>query len=73
MSDRIENQANRLDQVTQELEKALAHAKIASSHFRSQEIPRACAHTVAVLGHVAVVNGLLQELAIDHRLAAKTI
>jgi hypothetical protein len=71
MSERLEVQAKRLDDLVRELEKTVAHAKVAAAHFRSQEVPRACAHTMAVTGHLVVADTLLKEIAVDHRLAAK--
>lgn len=66
-----EDQANRLEQIAAELEKAVAHARIAAGHFRNAEVPRGCAHAFATEGHLFVVNDLLKECAIWHRLAAK--
>jgi hypothetical protein len=70
-NEKLEAQAKRLDEIAKELEMALAHTKTGANHFRSGEVPRGCAHTVAVQGHVIVANELLQEIAKTHRLAAK--
>jgi hypothetical protein len=67
----FEQQANALDEAAAELEKAAAHAKTAAAHFRSSEVPRACAHVLAVEGHLQATTESLAEIAKRHRLAAK--
>lgn len=71
MNEKLEIQAKHLDEIIVELEKAVAHAKTAAAHFRSGEVPRGCAHTVAVEGHVLVANECIEQIAKNHRLQAK--
>lgn len=71
MNEKLEVQAKRLEDAVVELEKAMAHAKVAAQHFRSGEVPRGCAHTLATQGHTVVVNEILNEIAKTHRIAAK--
>ncbi len=70
-NEKLEDQARRLDEITAELEKAVAHAKTAAAHFRSGEVPRGCAHTLAAEGHMLVAGEHVQEVAKAHRLAAR--
>lgn len=70
-NEKHEQQAKHLDEIAVELEKAVAHAKTAASHFRSGEVPRGCAHAVAVEGHLIAANEHAQQIAKTHRLAAK--
>jgi len=71
MTDALEAQAKRLLQIAEELERAVAHAKIAANHFKSGEVPRGCAHTFAIEGHMRVVTEILSVAAKEHRLKAK--
>jgi hypothetical protein len=71
MNESLEAQAKYLDEVVGELEKAIAHAKTASAHFRSGEVPRGCAHSLVVEGHTVVATGHLHQVAKAHRLAAR--
>ncbi len=70
MKNELEQQSERLNLVATELEQAMKHAKIAASHFSSTEVPRACAHTLAVHGHLAVVKDILAEVAKLHKTKA---
>jgi hypothetical protein len=70
---RHELQAKALDQIVTELEKAIAHAKVAAIHFRSGEVPRGCAHALAVDGHIQIADEALSQLAQRHRLAASAV
>lgn len=54
------------EEVAKELELAAKHMLITAEHFRSQEVPRASAHTLATLGHVEKAKALLAEIAIKH-------
>ena len=72
MNENLEDQAKSLDQVVAELEKAIAHAKIAAAHFRSGEVPRGCAHTFAIEGHMSATNDHIREMALAHRIKAGT-
>lgn len=39
-----------------ELERAAQHLRTAARHMRDHEVPRACAHAFAALGHIANGN-----------------
>jgi hypothetical protein len=71
MNDALVAQSKKLFQIAEELEKAAAHAKIAADHFNSGEVPRACAHSFAAEGHIAVASETLSLVAREHRLKAK--
>lgn len=71
MNDALEAQSKKLLQIAEELERAAAHAKIAANHFKSGEVPRGCAHSLAVEGHISVASETLSLVAKDHRLKAK--
>ncbi len=71
MNEKLETQAKYLDQIAAELEQAVAHARTAAAHFRSGEVPRGCAHTLATEGHLNESFEHLQQIAKAHRLAAK--
>ena len=70
MSDSLEQQAARLDEVILELERAIAHARIASRQFRDGEVPRACAHVIAVSGHLTRSSGMIQSACESHAVSA---
>jgi hypothetical protein len=72
VSDKLEVVAQRFDSLIPELEKALKHCQIAARHFRSQEVPRGCAHAVAMQGHLQIAADWLEEFARIHRTFAKT-
>lgn len=67
----LKNQAAKLKLITEELESALKHSKIASEHFVNSEVPRACAHALALEGHIIAIAELLAEIAKFHRTKAK--
>ena len=62
----LEKTAEKLDIIALELEKALAHCKTASAHFTNKEVPRGCAHILAMQGHLASAEQLQKEIAIVH-------
>ena len=66
MTGAITATADALDGIAAELETAARHARIAAGHFRAQEVPRGCAHTLAVEGHLVQVRGRLEEIAVRH-------
>lgn len=53
-----------------ELESALKHSNSAVDHFKNSEVPRACAHTLALEGHLCTVKKLLCEIAKFYRTKA---
>jgi len=66
MSDSFEIQADRLEVMVEELQKAISHARIAASQFREGEVPRATAHVLAVQGHLSKSKSLVLEIAEQH-------
>lgn len=70
MTDVLSAQARKLLETAVELEKAARHARIAADHFKSGEVPRACAHTVATEGHIHAANDFLKAVAMAHSLKA---
>lgn len=70
MNNELNEQSNRLKSISVELEKALKHSNIAIEHFQNSEVPRGCAHTLALEGHIHVVKELLVEIAKLHRMKA---
>ena len=71
MNNDLKEQSNRLKSISTELEKALKHSNIAIEHFQNSEVPRACAHTLALEGHIHAVKELLKEIAKFHRIKAE--
>jgi hypothetical protein len=72
MSDKHEAVAQRFDDLIPELEKALKHCQIAARHFRSKEVPRGCAHAMAMQGHLQIAADWLDEFAKIHRTFARS-
>lgn len=70
MNNVLETQAKNLLQIADELEMAAKHARIAADHFRSGEVPRGCAHTLATEGHLLSAEDLLKAVALAHKLKA---
>jgi hypothetical protein len=64
-----EEQARRLDTLAGDADKIAAHARIAATHFRNGEVPRAGAHE----GHLVNVRRLLDEVAVEHASRARTV
>lgn len=71
MKSELQDQAAKLKSITEELEGAAKHSRIAAEHFLNSDVPRACAHTLALEGHIAVIAEILEEVAKLHRLKAK--
>ena len=68
-----EAQAKRLDTLAEEADKIAAHARIAATHFRNGEVPRAGAHALALGGHMINARRLLDEIAVEHASRARTV
>jgi hypothetical protein len=68
-----EEQARRLDTLAGDADKIAAHARIAATHFRNGEVPRAGAHALALEGHLVNVRRLLDEVAVEHASRARTV
>ena len=64
MSDARDKAAEDFELIAVELDKAAAHSRTAAQHFRDKKIPSAGAHTVALMGHLAIANDLLKSRAI---------
>ena len=70
-NDRLAEQGLRLETLVQELESALAHAKTAAAHFREGEVPRGCAHTLALIGHIDTAEDEIKAIAKVHRIFSR--
>lgn len=68
-----EEQARRFDQIAEEAGKVADHARIAATHFRNAEVPRAGAHALALEGHMINARRILDEIAVVHASRARTI
>ncbi len=68
-----EEQAKRFDALAEEADKVAAHARIAATHFRAGEVPRAGAHALALEGHLVNARRLLDEAAVEHAKRARTV
>jgi hypothetical protein len=66
MSEKLEKSAQQYEQIAEELLKAAAHYKTASSHFRNKEIPRGAAHAYAGYGHINKAEDILKSESIVH-------
>lgn len=64
MSDPRDEAAEDFESIALELDKAAAHSRTVAQHFRDKKIPAAGAHTVALIGHLAIVKDLLKSRAI---------
>lgn len=64
MSDARDEAAEDFELIAVELEKAAAHSRTAAQHFRDKKVPSAGAHTVALMGHLAIANDLLKSRTI---------
>ena len=65
-NDGHETAAGLYDECASELESALRHARAAARHMRDGDVPRACAHGFAALGHMTSSQRLLEDNAILH-------
>jgi hypothetical protein len=70
-ADPLARVAERYGASADELERAAKHLRIAAEHFRNREVPRGCAHALAVYGHMRVVQRQLDEHAELHRTKAQ--
>jgi hypothetical protein len=66
IDERLEEVARQYEQTATECEAAAVHLKRTASHFRHGEVPRACAHAWAALGHLIGAEQLLRRLAELH-------
>lgn len=72
MNKNLKDQIDRMKTVLQQLELASTHSKTCISHLESQEIPRTCAHLVALEGHLEVVKSEISEFKRKHSQMAKS-
>ena len=61
MTDFRKEAAEKFEEIAIELERAAYHARVTASHYEAQNIPRAGAHTTALIGHLTNVKALLEE------------
>ncbi|MBI2921246.1 MAG: hypothetical protein HYY18_09210 [Planctomycetes bacterium] len=54
------------ERIAQELESAATHSQVAAHHVEASDIARACAHGMAVTGHVRKAERMLGEIAEIH-------
>ena len=66
MSDPRDEAAALYDRAADELERALAHCRVAAQHFRDRLVPRAAAHAWAARGHLLAAEELLDSQARHH-------
>lgn len=71
MKNDLQEQVNRLVLISSELNAAVKHSNVAAEHFKNSEVPRGCAHTLALEGHLNVVSDLLKEIAKLHAVEAR--
>jgi len=62
----MEQAALDYEQAAHELERATAHLRESAKHMREREVPRACAHALAALGHLKQAEQRVHARAIDH-------
>lgn len=67
----LQHQSENFKSISSELEKALAHSKVCESHFKDGNVPRGCAHTVALEGHLLLVLEKLESVKLLHAKMAK--
>ncbi|HVP75135.1 MAG TPA: hypothetical protein VMS63_03860 [Gaiellaceae bacterium] len=66
MSERLEAVAQAYDVIAAELERALAHVRVAAEHYRNELVPRGAAHAWAAHGHLLAARERLEAQARDH-------
>jgi len=64
--DKRDQLADEFIRIAEELEKAAAHSRVTGERFRKHDVPRACAHMVACLGHISRAKKSLTECAEVH-------
>ncbi len=61
MSNPREDAAVAYEAISQALRRAARHADVTAVHFRAGDVPRAGAHTVALMGDLEAAQALLSE------------
>jgi hypothetical protein len=72
VSERLEGAARLYEEAAEELERAVAHCRLAAEHFRNLAVPRGAAHAWAARGHLLEAQDRLDDQARAHRLQART-
>jgi len=62
----LDYQVDLLTGVEAELQEALRHCQTAREHFGTGEVPRACAHTLALEGNLLAIHNFLKEVKLKH-------
>jgi hypothetical protein len=62
----MQTQAARLDAIAEDAAKLADHARVAATHFRNKEVPRAAAHILAAEGHLVAIRAELDIVAREH-------
>jgi len=57
--------------IAEQLELAAQHSRIAARHMENHEVPRACAHALATIGHIGNAQDSLDKATRLH--AAKSL
>ena len=66
MSDRLDAVAAAYDEIADELERAVAHLRVAAKHYRDGVIPRGAAHAWSAHGHLLEAAERLEAQAREH-------
>ena len=66
MTQALEATARLYDDAAQEFDLAAEHCRVASSHFRNNEIPRGTAHAWAAYGHLIAAQEHMRDQAREH-------
>lgn len=61
-----EELASEFESIAEELEKAAAHCRITGKRFSAHDVPSACAHIFASLGHISKAQKSIAECAEIH-------
>jgi hypothetical protein len=62
----LEKAAQLYDEVADELDLAVQHCRVASTHFRNKEVPRGAAHAWAAYGHLLEAQQRMYQQARAH-------
>ena len=61
MSSVMKDAARKFEEIAGELERAAHHARVTASHYEEKNIPRAGAHTTALMGHLSKAKSILEK------------
>lgn len=62
----LDRVSRRYLKLADELRRAAAHSETAAGHFAERDVPRGCAHGMAVRGHLVAILEQLDQLACEH-------